>query len=194
MTCLNMRYASILDISKPSGKRSTMLTTATAAHWWTGVKLRTGIIKHNRPPVQVTFVRSHFADIVSGEEKAGLPELPQDVIQSLLSSEELETQSEDDILEVRTLWRSTSHCSTRQHSDFGMPTAPALGVDGKVFGKAGNEVYMHKVQQWRWHCLFTVPSLLQAVLLWWAADPRSRSAELPCLLSSIRWKPKQIQV
>ncbi len=52
------------------------------------------------PPAQVTFVRSHFAEIVSGEEKAGLPELPQDVIESLLSSEELETQSEDDILEV----------------------------------------------------------------------------------------------
>ena len=52
------------------------------------------------PPAQVTFVRSHFAEIISGEEKAGLPELPQDVIESLLSSEELETQSEDDILEV----------------------------------------------------------------------------------------------
>lgn len=45
-------------------------------------------------------MRSHFTEIVSGEEKAGLPELPQDVIESLLSSEELETQSEDDILEV----------------------------------------------------------------------------------------------
>ena len=52
--------------------------------------------------MQVTFVRSHFTEIVSGEEKAGLPELPQDVIESLLSSEELETQSEDDILEVGT--------------------------------------------------------------------------------------------
>jgi len=50
--------------------------------------------------MQVTFVRSHFTEIVSGEEKAGLPELPRDVIESLLSSEELETQSEDDILEV----------------------------------------------------------------------------------------------
>ena len=51
-------------------------------------------------PMQVTFVRSHFTEIVSGEENLGLPELPKDVIQSLLSSEELETQSEDDILEV----------------------------------------------------------------------------------------------
>ena len=50
--------------------------------------------------MQVTFVRSHFTEIVSGEENLGLPELPNDVIQSLLSSEELETQSEDDILEV----------------------------------------------------------------------------------------------
>jgi hypothetical protein len=52
------------------------------------------------PLLQVTFVRSHFREIVSGEEKAGLPELSRDVIHTLLSSEELETQSEDDILEV----------------------------------------------------------------------------------------------
>ena len=51
--------------------------------------------------LQATFVRSHFVKIVSGEGRVGLPELPQDVIESLLSSEELETQSEDDILEVK---------------------------------------------------------------------------------------------
>lgn len=60
-------------------------------------------------PMQVTFVRSHFTEIVSGEENLGLPELPKDVIQSLLSSEELETQSEDDILEV-VLSTSLNHC------------------------------------------------------------------------------------
>ena len=59
---------------------------------------------------QVTFVRSHFREIVSGEEKAGLPELPQDVIHSLLSSEELETQSEDDILEVCISEASLTSC------------------------------------------------------------------------------------
>ena len=60
--------------------------------------------------LQVTFVRSHFREIVSGEEKAGLPELPQDVIHSLLSSEELETQSEDDILEVCNSEASLASC------------------------------------------------------------------------------------
>ena len=58
--------------------------------------------------MQVTFVRSHFTEIVSGEEHLGLPELPKDVIQSLLSSEELETQSEDDILEVLLNTSSTA--------------------------------------------------------------------------------------
>ena len=50
--------------------------------------------------MQATFVRSHFTEVISGEENLGLQELPKDVLQSLLSSEELETQSEDDILEV----------------------------------------------------------------------------------------------
>ena len=36
--------------------------------------------------------------------------------------------------------------------------------------------------------------LVQAVLIWWAADAKSRSDELPALLAAIRWKPTQIQV
>lgn len=50
--------------------------------------------------LQVTFVKGHFVEVMCGEGRAGLQELPEDVLRDLLQSEELETQSEMQVLEV----------------------------------------------------------------------------------------------
>jgi len=50
--------------------------------------------------VQATYVRGRFVEVMDGEGRAGLRELPEDVLQDLLRSEELETQSEMQVLEV----------------------------------------------------------------------------------------------
>lgn len=52
--------------------------------------------------VQMTFVKGHFVEVMSGEGKVGLQELPEDVLRDLLQSEELETQSEMQVLEVKS--------------------------------------------------------------------------------------------
>ncbi|KAK9906356.1 hypothetical protein WJX75_000482 [Coccomyxa subellipsoidea] len=79
----------------------------------------------------MTFVKGHFVEVMSGEGKVGLQELPEDVLRDLLQSEELETQSEMQVLE--------------------------------------------------------------AILIWWEADPDVRSTELPNLLSTIRLSPSELQ-
>lgn len=55
--------------------------------------------------MQITFVKGHFVEVMCGEGKAGLGELPEDVLRDLLQSEELETQSEMQVLEVRPALR-----------------------------------------------------------------------------------------
>ncbi len=45
-------------------------------------------------------MKGHFVEVMCGEGRAGLQELPEDVLRDLLQSEELETQSEMQVLEV----------------------------------------------------------------------------------------------
>ncbi|CAL8462207.1 g1738 [Coccomyxa elongata] len=52
----------------------------------------------------LTFVKGHFVEVMCGEGKAGLGELPEDVLRDLLQSEELETQSEMQVLEAILTW------------------------------------------------------------------------------------------
>lgn len=50
--------------------------------------------------MQATYVKGCFVEVMGGEGRAGLQELPEDVLRDLLESEELETQSEMQVLEV----------------------------------------------------------------------------------------------
>jgi hypothetical protein len=50
-------------------------------------------------------VRGHFVEVMSGPGRAGLQDLPEDILKDLLLSEELETQSELQVFEVQDLHR-----------------------------------------------------------------------------------------
>lgn len=42
-------------------------------------------------------------------------------------------------------------------------------------------------------CQYSACVVLQAILIWWEADPDVRSTELPNLLSTIRLSPSELQ-
>ena len=51
--------------------------------------------------MQMEFARGHFLEVMAGIGKLGLQHLGKDTLYELLNSEELETQSEMQVLQVR---------------------------------------------------------------------------------------------